>query len=199
MIAKIFGQDEWTVAAGCAGSDRVLARYETDLGQIAEQCAASSAQIITDGLGEAWSRTREFVPLALAASPAATIVKVGVLPSKLAEFWKAMHAVAHPNQVQCASVIRGVGVAYIAALSEGAPEAAVSDDAKRRIIVYTQGVQAAATKLGGYATVPWAPAAWKREMNLWGAPPTDLSEMRKLKAALDPQNILSPGRFVGGI
>jgi glycolate oxidase FAD binding subunit len=110
-----------------------------------------------------------------------------------------MHSEAHAKQIRLASVIRGVGVAYVAALSEGSIEAAMSDDAKRRVLAFTQGAQAAAAKLGGHVTVPWSPAGWKRELAAWGAEPTDLAAMRALKAALDPQNILSPGRFVGGI
>ncbi len=197
--SESFGSDAWTVAVACAGSDRVLARYESDLRQIAEQCGATSAQVVTEGLAAAWTQIREFIPTALASSAATTILKISVLPSKLAEFWSAMHAVAHPSQIHLASVIRGVGVAYVAALSEGPIEAAASDDAKRRIVAFTQGAQAAAAKLGGSVTVPWSPGAWKRELAVWGAPPPDLAEMRKVKAALDPQNILSPGRFVGGI
>ena len=198
-IAQIFDKNKWSVAVSCAGSDRVLARYESDLRQIAEQSGAATVRMVTDELGAAWSHIREFISIALAASRAAIIVKLGVLPSKLAEFWHEMHVAANSNQIRCSSLIRGVGVAYIAALAESAPEAAASDDAKRRIIAYTQGVQAAAANLGGHASVPWAPTAWKRELNVWGTPPPDLSEMRKLKAALDPQNVLSPGRFVGGI
>ena len=46
----------------CAGSDRVLARYESDLRQIAEQCGASSTEIANEGLAKAWAHIREFIP-----------------------------------------------------------------------------------------------------------------------------------------
>jgi FAD/FMN-containing dehydrogenase len=36
-------------------------------------------------------------------------------------------------------------------------------------------------------------------MNSWGTAGDDLPWMRRLKAALDPQGILNPGRFYGGI
>ena len=199
FASEYFRDEEWTLAVGCTGSERVMVRYETDLRQIAEQCAASSAGIVNEGLAAAWPHIREFIPTALASSSATTILKVRVLPSKLAEFWVALHAVAHPNQICLASVIRGVGVAYVAVLSEGPSEDAGNDDAKRRILACTHGAQAAAAKLGGSVTVPWSPSAWKRELGVWGALPADLAEMRKVKVALDPQNILSPGRFVGGI
>jgi glycolate oxidase FAD binding subunit len=192
-----FKRDEWTIAVGCAGSERVLVRHENELRQVASACGAKTVQTINQSLSATWSQIREFVPTALADSPAAAILKIGVLPTKLAEMWRLMHEVA--DQIHLASVIRGVGVAYVAVLSDGAPEAAKSDEAKRRIVAFTRGAQAAAAKLGGYVTVPWAPAAWKRELAVWGPPPSDLAEMRKVKAALDPQNILSPGRFVGGI
>jgi FAD/FMN-containing dehydrogenase len=56
-----------------------------------------------------------------------------------------------------------------------------------------------AERLGGCALVEWYPAEWKSKMNLRGTLRDDLPWMRKLKAALDPQGTLNPGRFYGGI
>ena len=45
----------------------------------------------------------------------------------------------------------------------------------------------------------WSPAELKSKLNLWGTLGDDFASMRQLKAALDPKNILSAGRFYGGI
>jgi glycolate oxidase FAD binding subunit len=185
-----------SIVIECSGSERVLARYERDLQQMAEQSGAEPTGFLPEKYSDTVSRSREFIPLALACSPATTLIKFGVLPSKLTEVWKEISIAA--GKVNLRAVIRGgVGVGYIAMMPIDLAD--ISDEVKRHAIEFTQAVQAITTKAGGYALVQWAPRAWKREMSVWGTPPTDLSEMRKLKSALDPQNILSSRRFVGGI
>jgi glycolate oxidase FAD binding subunit len=52
---------------------------------------------------------------------------------------------------------------------------------------------------GGYLTILEAPDAVKQQLDLWGYAGNALGAMRKLKERFDPQSILNPGRFVGGI
>ena len=44
-----------------------------------------------------------------------------------------------------------------------------------------------------------APAAIKAEHDVWGTPPATLALMRALKRRFDPDGVLAPGRFVGGL
>ncbi|MEL6160048.1 MAG: FAD-binding oxidoreductase [Cyanobacteria bacterium J06623_5] len=52
---------------------------------------------------------------------------------------------------------------------------------------------------GGFLTVLQAPVALKQSMDVWGYRGTALKVMGDIKAKFDPQRLLSPGRFVGGL
>jgi glycolate dehydrogenase FAD-binding subunit len=56
-----------------------------------------------------------------------------------------------------------------------------------------------AAQLGGSLTLPHCPTAWKDRLKVWGQPRADWSMAEKVKAALDPLEVLNPGRFVGRI
>lgn len=55
-----------------------------------------------------------------------------------------------------------------------------------------------AAELGGTWVLERCPADWKAEIDVWGPARSDRALMRRLRAALDPRGILSPGRFAGG-
>jgi len=49
---------------------------------------------------------------------------------------------------------------------------------------------------GGNLVVQKAPAEMKRDLPIWGSPGSDVILMKRLKEKLDPQGIMSPGRYI---
>ena len=56
-----------------------------------------------------------------------------------------------------------------------------------------------ASRYGASAIVERVPSSVKRTIDVWGERPEGFEIMRRLKARFDPDDILAPGRFVGGI
>jgi len=51
----------------------------------------------------------------------------------------------------------------------------------------------------GHAVMFAAPPDWKTGVEVWGPSPLTFTLMRDIKQRFDPQEILNPGRFVGGL
>jgi glycolate oxidase FAD binding subunit len=73
--------------------------------------------------------------------------------------------------------------------------AADADAAARAL----EGARAALARLGGTLVLCAAPAEVRELVDPWGPPPPAVEVMRRVKARLDPEGRLAPGRFVGGI
>jgi glycolate oxidase FAD binding subunit len=81
----------------------------------------------------------------------------------------------------------GLGFATGSPASAGAVRAAVEQ------------ARAALHGLGGSLVLAAAPREVRAVLDVWGPPPPSIGLMRSLKARLDPERRLAPGRFVGGI
>jgi glycolate oxidase FAD binding subunit len=52
---------------------------------------------------------------------------------------------------------------------------------------------------GGVAVVETAPPEIKAQLEVWGPPPPSFPVLQGLKRTFDPEAVLSPGRFIGGL
>ena len=62
-----------------------------------------------------------------------------------------------------------------------------------------QKVRGIAHQYQGSAVVEHCPLGVKRQIDVWGDSPDSLKVMQALKKRFDPDDILNPGRFLGGI
>jgi glycolate oxidase FAD binding subunit len=194
MPREVLSRAEWALTTGYTGNEKVLARYAADLQRIAKEAGAVETSILAESLNAAWARKREFIPIALASSAAATIVKISVLPARMNDALIAAQKAAETNSVPWAALARGVGIIYFALLPN-----ARNEESKKHIENATNAIHDACAKLGGQSTIPWCPTEWKANLIIWGLENPALRQMQKIKTVFDPQGVLGPGRFVGGL
>lgn len=193
MPADALLPKHWAFTSGYGGTEKVLARYESDFQKMAAELGAVHTAILDSNTRPpAFSRKREFIPIALAASPATTIMKISVLPTGMKELLSAAARAAEASSLPWAALVRGVGVVYFALLPTDA-----SDESRRRVAEAAAQILAAGSKLDANTSIPWAPAAWKAGLKIWGPERADFAQMKKVKKVFDTRGIFAPGRFVG--
>ena len=144
-----------------------------------------------------WESVRELIPAFLRHYSQGLVVKASLPLAHIGDFIVQARRSAEQCRLSLATLARaGSGVVYACLWppSGNAEEAAATRAAQAAELLIREAEQR-----GGRAVVEWCPAEWKSAINLWGTTGDDLPWMRKLKAALDPQGILNPGRFYGGI
>jgi glycolate oxidase FAD binding subunit len=123
-------------------------------------------------------------------SPAA-VMRFSVLPTLVAETMEQGAQAARQRGLSSAwAAHAGVGVVTGALLAGGetATVSAVLGDWR-----------AIAHAGGGHANLMRAPLAVKAQVPMWDDPGAAARIMQRIKAQLDPNNVLNPGRFVAGI
>ena len=194
MPSNILSRTEWATSVGFAGNEKVRERYLTDLQRITEEASGTGFLVPEKALAATLARKREFIPIALASSPATAVIKMSVWPAKIADMLTAAQRASEAKSLRWAVLARGLGIIYFALLPS-----ALDDDSKQRVVSTTSSIHQACAKLGGQSMIPWCPTTWKSSLKIWGPENPNLPQMQKIKDVFDPQGILSPGRFVGGL
>jgi glycolate oxidase FAD binding subunit len=190
----------WCAVVSAAGNARVVERHRRELPAIAEQAKASGLVALGDTAqsmkiaAALLGRVREFPALALSANAAATIFRIAALPSTMAAVAQGLGALAKEHAMPAAIMIRPYGLIYFAILP-------ASSDAitSGKLGKFSEAVFQTSDELGAKARIEFAPVELKRAVNVWGAARADFELMWRVKKVFDSQNILSPGRFAGGI
>jgi glycolate oxidase FAD binding subunit len=124
----------------------------------------------------------------------AAVVTLSVLPSLVADTME---------QGASGARQRGLATAWSAHAGVGLVTGAVRAEGERHDPAVLAAVlaewRAAARAGGGHASTRWAPLAVKAVLPVWDDAGPAARIMQRIKAELDPQNLLNPGRFVAGI
>ncbi len=124
--------------------------------------------------------------------PGSTIIKVSMLPSEICSVAVELQRFADAKNVELDLVAQASGLMTVAL----APTDEASTDALFALINH---LRARLHATGGSAVVLQLPAIFRGRIDVWDCQSDALPLMREIKRRFDPNRVLSPGRFVGGI
>jgi glycolate oxidase FAD binding subunit len=169
---------KWRIGVWCEGFDESVRRQLDELEVMARRSDIDCETLIAEKHNEFWSPLRDF-PLQLKhLIYRITIPRAEVLDLvTMIEGWESTTIVSDMimGTIWCASAAEKTALDQFAQLTAMARE--------RR----------------GHAIVFAAPPALKTGINVWGASAPTLSLMREIKQQFDPDALLNPGRFAGGL
>jgi glycolate oxidase FAD binding subunit len=174
----------WQLIVSFSGTEKVIERYQCDLKQLAgtaDHLTLDETHAIT-----AVARVQEFVPIALDSSPSPVIIKFSVVPTRMTSVLGDAVATAENNKVPFAAMARGAGVIYLALLPSDQSE----DEASRTSRVISD-LYDSCGKCEANISALCIPEAWRGRISRPGAGRNDISLMRKIKSAFDPQGIFA--------
>ena len=187
-------------ALGIATGPATLVLGFDGLGEQVDWQIAQLAAVVGPGGGEritplppaVWSILARAAPAALGA-PAA-VMALSVLPTLVAELMEQGASSARQHGLVSAwSAHAGVG------LVTGAVRADTDRQDPAALSAALSEWRTAARAGGGHASIVQAPLAVKSALAVWDDPGPAARIMQRIKAQLDPRDILNPGRFVAGI
>jgi glycolate oxidase FAD binding subunit len=175
LLRETTGND-WRVAVWCEGFAETVERHGRELQAMAARTGMTFESAVPEK--HLWQSVRDF-PLA----PDRVTYRVTVPRATVFDYLERA-AVWNPSQIISDA---SMGIIWLAF------------PGKKTAIARFSEIESTARERGGHALLFSAPAGLKTAVNVWGASPLTLSLMREIKSRFDPDALLNPGRFVGGL
>jgi len=192
----------WLVAIEAAGHEPVLVRHERDLASISREAGAAKFISLEESQrDQLFACLSEFPSIALASKRPGVIFRVPAVPSAMPSLLEKIRCVADDHNddhgLTCAILIRALGVVYVALLS---PEQfPVGDNPGAPLINCSRSMFDLFISHGALPTIERCPLDVKTALDVWPPAGPENEIVQRLKRVFDPREILSPGRFRGGI
>jgi glycolate dehydrogenase FAD-binding subunit len=188
----------WSVILSVVGHSDVVDRHARELHRLASEASAEEFS----GLGESESislltRVREFPRLVLESAPSALIFRVNLVPGAIPSVLQEFREIANRSSFDLVTLARASGILYAAFSPSAGSETSAGPCAQLAKEVLQRKVSPEAN---AQSMLEWCPPEVKRLVgDVWGPARPEFPLMKKVKNSFDPQNVLSPGRFAGGI
>ena len=176
----------WHVLVGLGGSAEEMAVQQDRLRRLAGERACRALDRAETA--RLYTAVRDWPEVSSAAANVCGAA-ISILPSRLGELIAAVEPLGDDSPPVALAALAGNGAVYVRRPGAG-NEAADSR--------WLERVRDLAHKTGGFARFDTMPPSLSTTIDPWGTEIPGLSLMRGIKRALDPQGILSPGRFAGG-
>jgi glycolate oxidase FAD binding subunit len=170
---------DWVLAVGFEGNAEAVRWQLRALGE--ELAPARPEEVAGVASGAIWRALADF-----ADRPSTVALVAGTQPSRLAAMLR--HLDPGLWGVQCHA---GNGIIRAVALD--------AEPTRERIGGTIEALRGDLGNSGGHLTLARCPTDWKPSLGVWGPPRGDWHVMERLKRALDPDDVMNPGRFVGRI
>jgi glycolate oxidase FAD binding subunit len=189
---------QWSVIITAAGQPSVVDRHARELGHMASAANADEFVPLNDTEhSSVVSRIREFPRLVLESASSAAIFRIGVLPTAMPSLLGELSDLAKRSDFDLAALARASGIVYAAFLPE---EGSKTSSGSIAALVKEAFQACGKPEIDANAMLEWCPPEVKRLAGgVWGPARPDFALMQRVKHVFDPQNVLSPGRFAGGI
>jgi glycolate oxidase FAD binding subunit len=189
----------------CEGMDETVERQLADIARICQGHGASTVQILAGEAQQQLQARMEAVTCPTRAQPAfltqegagvALSLRLGTLPSWVPTLMDVSARALEPL-IPRTMIIGdcGMGSVRLSLRPEGRATGAI--DAP--LLGALRELSALVGGHGGYVVVENAAPEAKTQLEVWGAPPSSFALLQTLKRKFDPEGVLSPGRFIGGL
>ena len=187
-------RNSWLVAIEAAGQEAVLRRYARDLAAISKEAHASEfIGLDKSQRDQTFACLCEFSPLAAGTTSSAMIFRVAALASTLPALLEGMRKLAEDHGFKYAILIRALGVVYFAFLPPSGPKVFPE------LLSCSREMIDLCITAGASPMIERCPLEMKKTLDMWPPAGAEYEIAERLKHVFDPQGILSPGRFRGGI
>lgn len=172
---------------------------DAQIAAIEKICEQSGSQvgIPLDGSSQEtlWAAIVDF-PSANGDGGVAATLKASVLPTKALSTIRRGEEIARSAGLQSAAISEaGSGIVRL----HWSSDAVATEETALAMAKAIEDLRRSIIEGGGSLVVLEAPPAVKARVDVWGPVGNALSLMQALKQQFDPQRVLNPGRFVGGI
>jgi glycolate oxidase FAD binding subunit len=190
----ITGRDSWLAVVEAAGHETVLERHARDLASMSREAQAAEFIALDEDQRQHLFRCLcDFSPIAFGATSAATVFRIAAVPSAMPALLEETRKVATRHAIDCAILIRALGVVYLALLPAANPEA------YPELVNCSRELMTLCVNFGVAPMIERCPLEIKNALGIWPPPGTEQEITQRLKQVFDPHGILAPGRFRGGI
>jgi len=191
-VPGCLGGDSWAVYVSFEGSEKIVKRVARDPQRLVHEAGARKYEPLDEGSdSQSGGVLREAFEWLRWAAPTVALFRI-TLPRITPEAIAALNQTG--GSLRRALLVRARGVIYLSLMGEREDEKALGAFEKA-----AEDIFALAAAKQGHATLLHALRRLKQRPGVWGPTPGDLSLMKRLKQAFDPDSIFAPGRCAGGL